>query len=162
MNTRSPLIIQVQYQLLSKSPRITPINPMCANTLMTTQCNKSYHMGPPKASDPNLKRFKYNFLVEWETEKKTYQPSSSLAADALVIYDTNAKEHDLSSIEDCQRLKNLAKRDKHDLSRLPSPKGEMKSSFSWTNLLKSPTSSTLCFGEPTLGKLNQVHIKHFM
>ena len=38
---------------------------------------------------------------------------------------------------------------KHDLSSLAPPKGEMKSSFSWT-------SSTLCFGEPTLGKLNQV------
>ena len=38
---------------------------------------------------------------------------------------------------------------KHDLSSLAPPKGEMKSSFSWT-------SSTLCFGEPTLGKLTQV------
>ena len=42
---------------------------------------------------------------------------------------------------------------KHDLSSLASPKGEMKSSFSWTSLFKSPTGSTLCFGEPTLGKL---------
>ena len=42
---------------------------------------------------------------------------------------------------------------KHDLSSLAPPKGEMKSSFSWT-------SSTLCFGEPTLGKLNQV--MHFI
>ena len=40
---------------------------------------------------------------------------------------------------------------KHDLSSLAPPKGEMKSSFSWT-------SSTLCFGEPTLGKLNQVKL----
>ena len=32
----------------------------------------------------------------------------------------------------------------------------MKSSFSWTGLFKSFTSSTLCFGEPTLGNLNQV------
>ena len=39
---------------------------------------------------------------------------------------------------------------KHDLSSLAPPKGEMKSSFSWTSLFKSPTSSTLCFGEPTL------------
>ena len=31
----------------------------------------------------------------------------------------------------------------------------MKSSFSWTSLSKSPTSSTLGFCEPTLGKLNQ-------
>ena len=34
-------------------------------------------------------------------------------------------------------------------------KGEMESSFSWTCPFKSTTSSTLCFGEPTLGKLNQ-------
>ena len=40
---------------------------------------------------------------------------------------------------------------KHDLPSLAPPKGEMKSSFSWT-------SSTLCFGEPTLGKLNQVKL----
>ena len=40
---------------------------------------------------------------------------------------------------------------KHDLSSLAPPKGEMKSSFSWT-------SSTLGFGEPTLGKLNQVQL----
>ena len=32
----------------------------------------------------------------------------------------------------------------------------MESSFSWTYLFKSPTSSTLCFGEPTLRKLNQM------
>ena len=31
----------------------------------------------------------------------------------------------------------------------------MKSTFSWTNPFKSSTLSTLCFGEPTLGKLNQ-------
>ena len=31
----------------------------------------------------------------------------------------------------------------------------MESSFSWTCPFKSPTSSTSCFGEPTLGKLNQ-------
>ena len=42
---------------------------------------------------------------------------------------------------------------KHDLSSLTPPKGEMKNSFSWTSLIKSPTSSTLCFGEPTLEKL---------
>ena len=46
----------------------------------------------------------------------------------------------------------------HDPSSLASPKGEMKCSFSWTSLFKSPISSTLCFGEPTLGKLNQVKL----
>ena len=49
----------------------------------------------------------------------------------------------------------LVERDKLDLSSLIPPKGEMESSFSWTCPFKSPISSTLCFGEPTLGKLNQ-------
>ena len=49
----------------------------------------------------------------------------------------------------------LVERDKLDLSSQIPPKGEMESSFSWTCPFKSPTSSTLCFGEPTLGKLNQ-------
>ena len=44
----------------------------------------------------------------------------------------------------------LVDRDKLDLSSLAPPKEEMESSFSWTYLFKSPTSSTLCFGEPTL------------
>ena len=41
----------------------------------------------------------------------------------------------------------LVERDKLDLSSLIPPK--------WTCPFKSPTSSTLCFGEPRLGKLNQ-------
>ena len=44
----------------------------------------------------------------------------------------------------------------HDLPSLALPKGEMASSFSWTSRFKSPTSSTLCFGDPTLAKLDQV------
>ena len=50
----------------------------------------------------------------------------------------------------------VVKRDKLDLSSLAPPNGEMESSFSWTYLFKSPTSSTLCFVEPTLRKLIQV------
>ena len=38
------------------------------------------------------------------------------------------------------------------------PNGKMASSFSWTSLFKSPKSSSLCFGEPTLGKLNPVKL----
>ena len=52
----------------------------------------------------------------------------------------------------------LVERDKLDPSSLAPPKGEMESSFSWAYLFKSPTSSTLCFGEPTLRKLNQVKL----
>ena len=32
----------------------------------------------------------------------------------------------------------------------------MTSSFSWTSLFKSPTPRTLCLGDPTLSKINQV------
>ena len=49
----------------------------------------------------------------------------------------------------------LVERAKLDLSSLIPPKGEMESCFSWTCPFKSPISSTSCFGEPTLGKLNQ-------
>ena len=52
----------------------------------------------------------------------------------------------------------LVERDKLDPSSLAPPKGEMESSFSWTYLFKSPISSTLYFGEPTLRKLNQVKL----
>ena len=46
----------------------------------------------------------------------------------------------------------------HDLPSLASPKGEIASSFSWTSFFKSPTSSTLWFGDPTLTKLDQVKL----
>ena len=52
----------------------------------------------------------------------------------------------------------LVERDKLDLSSPAPPEGEMESSFSWTYPFKSATSSTLCFGEPTLRKLNQVKL----
>ena len=52
----------------------------------------------------------------------------------------------------------LVKRNKLDLSSLAPPKGEMESSFNWTYLFKSPTSNTLCFGEPALRKLIQVKL----
>ena len=52
----------------------------------------------------------------------------------------------------------LVEKDKLDPSSLAPPKGEMESSFSWTYLFKSPTSSTLCFGEPTLRKLTQIKL----
>ena len=52
----------------------------------------------------------------------------------------------------------LVERDKLDPSSLAPPKREMESSFSWAYLFKSPTSNTLCFGEPTLRKLTQVKL----
>ena len=49
----------------------------------------------------------------------------------------------------------FTKEPQHDFTSLASPKGEMESPFSWNSFLKSPRSSTLCFGEPKLAKLNQ-------
>ena len=108
------------------------------------------HQGPPKAPDLDLKKYKYNVLVEWETAEKTYNPLSVPAADDPVTCAFYAKGNELLPIEGCQRFRNLVKREKHDLSSLASPKAEIKRSFSWTSLFKSPTSITLCFGEPTL------------
>ena len=109
--------------------------------------------------DPNLKRCKYNVLGESETGEKTYEPLLFfLSADDPVTYASYAKGNGLSHIDGWARYKNHAQRNKHDLSCIASPKEEMKSTFSWTSLSKIPTSSTLCFGEPTLEKLNQIKL----
>ena len=41
---------------------------------------------------------------------------------------------------------------------LASSKEEIASSFSWTSLFESPTSTTSCFADPTLADLNQVKL----
>ena len=81
-----------------------------------------------------------------------------LVGDDPITCASYTKVNGISHIEGCQWFKNLAKRDKPDLSSIASPKGEMKSTFSKISLFMSPTSSTLCFGEPTLGKLSQVKL----
>ena len=113
------------------------------------------HQRPPKAPNPNLKRCKYNVLVEWETGEKTHEPLPVLAADDPVTCASYTKGNGISHLDGWKRYKNLAKRDKHDLPSLASLKGEMKGFFSWTSLSKTPTSSTLCFSEPTLGNFNK-------
>ena len=115
------------------------------------------HQGPPKAPDPNLSS-KYNVHVEWETGEKTYEHLSVLAAYNSVTLASFTKGNGISHLDGWKRLMNLAKRDKHDLTCIAPPKGGMKSTFSWTNPFKSSTSSSLCFGEPTLGKFNQVKL----
>ena len=83
----------------------------------------------------------------------TSQVSKSYHANPLPFpYPPDPGEHVL---ETSSAPTTLVERDKLDLSSLIPPKGEMKSSFSWTCPFKSPTSSTLCSGEPTLGKINQ-------
>ena len=83
----------------------------------------------------------------------TSQVSKSYHANPVPFpYPPDPGEHVL---ETSHAQTTLVERDKLDLSSLIPPKGEMESSFSWTSPFKSPTSSTSCFGEPTLGKINQ-------
>ena len=112
------------------------------------------HQRSPKAPNLNLKRCKYYVLVEWETGEKTHEPLPVLAADDPVTCASFTKANGISHLNGWKRFKKFGKKDKPDLSCIASPKGEMKSTFSWTILSKTPTSSTLCFGEPTLAELN--------
>ena len=82
----------------------------------------------------------------------TSQVSKSYHANPVPFpYPPDPGEHVL---ETSHAQTTLVERDKLDLSSLIPPKGEMESSFSWTCPFKSPTLSTSCFGEPTLGKIN--------
>ena len=130
-----PLTPQVQYQLLTDDT----YNPKCTHNLMETQCNHS----------------QYPILVKkiCTHDPSTNQVSKSYKSHPVNFpYPPDPGEHVLVS---SSAPKTLVERDKLNLSSLIPPKEEMKSSFSWTCPFKSPTSSTLCFGEPTLGKINQ-------
>ena len=107
------------------------------------------HQRPPKAPYPNLNKYMYNVLLAWEFGETIYEPLSVLEADAPVT---------LATYDGWKMHKNFPQSAQHNLSSLAPPKGEMKRFLSWTRLFKSPTSSTLCFGEATLGKLNQVKL----
>ena len=78
------------------------------------------HQGPPKAPDPNLNRCKYNVHVEWETEEKTHEPLPVLATNDPVTCASYTKGNVKT------RFKDLVQGDKHDLSCIASPKGEIK------------------------------------
>ena len=118
-------------------------NPKCAHNPMKTQRNQS----------------QYPTLVK---QNCTHNPSTSQVRKSnhskpvAFPYPPDPGEHVL---ERSATPTVLVERDKLDLSSLAPPKGEMESSFSWTYPFKSPTSSTLCFGEPTLRKLNQLKLK---
>ena len=114
-------------------------SPKCTHSLMETQCNHSQY---PIMMKQNCTH-----------NPSTSQVSKSYHANPVTFpYPPDPGEHVL---ETSSAPTTMVERDKLDLSSLPPPKGEMESSFSWTCPFKSPTSSTLCFGEPTLGKLNQ-------
>ena len=114
-------------------------NPKCTHSLMETQCNHSQYpilMKKIRTHDPSTNQV-----------SKSYNPRP-----VTFPYPPDPGEHVL---ETSSAPTTLVERDKLDLSSLIPPKGEMKSSFSWTCPFKSPTSSTLCLGEPTLQKINQ-------
>ena len=122
-----------------QAPSDDTSNPKCTHSLMETQCNHSQY---PIMMKKNCTH-----------NPSTSQVSKSYHANPVAFpYPPDPGEHVL---ETSSAPTTLVDRDKLDLSSLIPPKGEMKSSFSWTCPFKSPTSSTLCFGEPTLGKINQ-------
>ena len=122
-----------------QAPSDDTSNPKHTHSLMESQCNHS----------------QYPILMKkiCTHNPSTSQVSKSYHANPVAFpYPPDPGEHVL---ETSSAPTTLVERDKLDLSSLIPPKGEMKSSFSWTCPFKSPTSSTLCFGEPTLGKINQ-------
>ena len=125
-----------------QAPSDDTYNPNCAHNPMETQCNQS--------QSPTLMK-----------QNCTHNPSTSQVkksnhTNAMALpYPPDPGEH---VMERSATPTALVERDKLDLSSLVPPKGEMESSFSWTYPFKSPTSRTLCFGEPTLRKLNQVKL----
>ena len=114
-------------------------NPKRTHSLMETQCNHSQY--------PILMKKICTHNPSTNQVSKSYKPHP-----VPFPYPPDPGEHVL---ETSSAPTTLVERDKLDLSSLIPPKGEMKSSFSWTCPFKSPTSSTLCFGEPTRGKINQ-------
>ena len=122
-----------------QAPSDDTYNPKCTHSLMETQCNHSQY--------PILMKQNCTHNTSTSQVSKSYHPNP-----VTFPYPPDPGEHVL---ETSSAPTTLVERDKLDLSSLIPPKGEMESSFSWTCPFKSPTSSTLCFGEPTLGKLNQ-------
>ena len=122
-----------------QAPSDDTYNPKCTHSLMETQCNHSQY--------PILMKQNCPHNPSTRQVSKSYHPNP-----VTFPYPPDPGEHVL---ETSSAPTTLVERDKLDLSSLTPPKGEMESPFSWTCPFKSPTSSTLCFGEPTLGKLNQ-------
>ena len=122
-----------------QAPIDATYNPKCTHSLVETQCNHSQY--------PILMKKICTHNPSTSQVSKSYHPNP-----VTFPYPPDPGEHVL---ETSSAPTTLVERDKLDLSSLIPPKGEMESSFSWTCPFKSPSSSTLCSGEPTLGKLNQ-------
>ena len=133
--TDTPSAVPTAHQ----APSDDTYNPKCTHSLMETQCNHSQY--------PILMKQNCTHNPSTSQVSKSYHPNP-----VTFPYPPDPGE---PVLETSSAPTTLVERDKLDLSSLIPPKGEMESSFSWTCPFKSPTSSTLCFVEPTLGELNQ-------
>ena len=166
--TDTPSTIPTAFQ----APRDDTYNPECTHNPMAIQCNQYPNPSHNSALPQILAHHNCENLDHTDTPSAvptalqapkhcTHNPSTSQVKKSnhtnpmALPYPPDPGEH---VMERSATPTALVKRDKLDPSSLAPPKGEMESSFSWTYLFKSPTSSTLCFGEPTLRKLTQVKL----
>ena len=166
--TDTPSTIPTAFQ----SPMDDTDNPECTHNPMAIQCNQypnpshnsaipqflAHHscedLDPtdtPSAVPPALQAPKHCTHIPSTSQVKKSNHTNPMA----LPYPPDPGEH---VMERSATPTAHVERDKLDPSSLDPPKREMESSFSWTYLFKGPTSSTLCFGEPTLRKLNQVKL----
>ena len=166
--TDTPSTIPTAFQ----APRDDTYDPECTHNPMAIQCNQYPNPSHNSALPQFLAHHNCEDLDPTDTPSAvptalqapkhcTHNPSTSQVKKSnhtnpmALPYPPDPGEH---VMERSATPTALVERDKLDPSSLAPPKGEMESSFSWTYLFKSPTSSTLCFGEPTLRKLNQVKL----
>ena len=164
--TDTPSTIPTAFQ----APMDDTYNPECTHNPMVIQCNQYPNPSHNLALPQFLAHHNCEDLDPTDTPSEipttiqahklcTHNPSTSQVKKSnhtnpvTLPYPPDPGEHVL---EMSVAPTTLVERDKLDLSSLVPPKGEMGSSFSWTCSFKSPTSSTLCFGEPTLGKLKHM------
>ena len=166
--TETPSTIPTAFQ----APKDDTYNPECTHNQMAIQCNQYPGPSHNSALPQFLAHHNCEDLDPTDTpsavptalqapKQCTHNPCTSQVKKSnhtypmALPYPLDPWEH---VMERSATPTALVERDKLDPSSLAPPKGEMESSFSWTYLFKSPTSSTLCFGEPTLRKLNQVKL----
>ena len=164
----TPSTIPIAFQ----APRDDTYNPECTHNPTAIQCNQCPNPSHNSALPQFLAHHNCEDLDPTDTPSAvrttlqapqhcTHNPSTSQVKKSnhtsrmALPYPPDPGEH---VMERSATPTALVERDKLDPFSLAPPKEEMKSSFSWTYLFKSPTSSTLCFGEPTLRKLNQVKL----
>ena len=166
--TDTPITIPTAFE----APRDDTYNPECTLSPIAIQCNQypnpshnselpqflAYHncedldpTGKPCAVPTTLQTHKHCTHNPYTSLVKKINHTNPMA----LPYPPEPGEH---VRERSATPAALVERDKLDPSSLAPPKGEMETSFSWTYLFKSLSSSTLCFGEPTLRKLNQVKL----